>query len=569
MASSTRFNIKLWLLERLSPSSMQSTLWLAAIIGFLGALSTVAFREFVSLGERFVFGHTQGLVKAAAALPWWERTLIPALGGVAAGWVLEWANRCKSNTASDYMEAISLKDGAINVRQSLFRSFSSIISIVTGSSIGREGSMVQLSALVGAWFARWGNTSAPKRRLLVACGGAAGITAAYNAPIAGALFISEIVFRSIAAESLGPLVVASVIANLTVHAFLGYHPVYEMPTFKLVYSSELILHAVLGVTAGLLAPLFLGLIDGSRSLFRRLPFGMPFRLGVGGAVVGLISVLRPEVWGNGYSVVNEILANQWMWGGLLFLMLCKVFATAATAGSGAVGGIFTPTLFVGAALGFLFGEVAHKLWPTLAPASVYAATGMAAFLAATTYAPLTAILMIFEMTGNYQIMLPVMLASVLAYYIASMQRDRSVYADSLKPDRSKAFSEMSVKNMMRTHPPTVKATDSLAQFEETYVSSRWQNVYVVDDSNHFLGAVSLHDLRPVLEKKKAKNASLPPQFLRSDYPRVSPDMTLGRALEVFAGHSGERLPVVDEAENILLGFISKTDLMLLLQESVA
>ncbi|MFT4172926.1 MAG: ClcB-like voltage-gated chloride channel protein [Rhodocyclaceae bacterium] len=560
--------IRLWLLERLMPGEMQRTLWLAAVIGFFGALATVAFRELIAWGERTLYGQDEGLVRAAMDLPYGWRIAVPALGGVLAGLVLAAARRRFGPSAGDYMEAISLKDGRLSTPQSLMRAASSVLTIVSGASIGREGSMVQLSSLVGSWVGQWRAMPAPRRRLMVACGGAAGITAAYNAPIAGALFVAEIVLRSIAVESLGPLVVASVVANVTVHVFFDYGPVYHMPDFQLVSQGELVLHGLLGVVAGLAAPWFLRTLEGARSLFRRLPWPLPLRMALGGALVGLISVWRPEVWGNGYSVVNGILASQWMWQGVAVILVCKVLATAATTGSGAVGGVFTPTLFVGAALGYLFGDAAHALWPALAPSPVYAAIGMAAFLAATTHAPLMAILMIFEMTGNYGIMLPLMLASVLAYFVARLQRPASIYAEALRPDRASAFAYTPVESVQRPSPPTVMPAARLADVEQAFVASRWQHVYVVDAAGHFEGAVSLHDLGPALRSGVDPQADLPPAMILRGYPRVRPDMSLGSALGVFASHPGERLPVVDSA-GLLRGYVSKTDLLLMLQEGVA
>ncbi|MFA9439201.1 ClcB-like voltage-gated chloride channel protein [Uliginosibacterium sp. sgz301328] len=563
-----RTGLKLWLLERLMPGEMQRTLWIAALIGFFGALATVAFREVVALLEHLLYGQQSGLVEAAMSLPPLVRLMVPTIGGLVAGFLLLWSRRYGAALASDYMEAISLKDGALSTRQSLLRAASSIVTIASGASIGREGSMVQLSALVGSWIGQWRNMPAPRRRLLVACGGAAGITAAYNAPIAGALFIAEIVLRSIAVESLGPLVVASVVANITVHGFLDYGPVYHMPVFEQISRGEIALHGLLGVVAGLLSPWFLWLLESTRAAFRRLPWPLPARLALGGVIVGLISVWRPEVWGNGYSVVNGILANQWMWQAVLLILVSKVFATAATTGSGAVGGVFTPTLFVGAALGFLFGEAAHGLWPELAPSPVFAAIGMAAFLSGTTHAPLTAILMIFEMTGSYGIMLPLMLASVLAYFVSRLQRERSVYSDALKPDRASAFAYQQAASVLRHDPPTVGVDATLAECEQAFVASRWQHVYVTDGEGRFVGAVSLHDLGPLLRAGSDPQQAIPVNLLLRGYPRVRPDMSLGSALGVFASHPGERLPVVD-ALGMLQGYVSKTDLLLMLQEGVA
>ncbi|MDE2431424.1 MAG: ClcB-like voltage-gated chloride channel protein [Burkholderiales bacterium] len=560
---------RLWLLERLKPGEQQRTLWAAALIGFLGALATVGFRELISAAEILLYGQHGSLVKAAQSLPYWARIVVPCVGGALAGLLLSAGRRQQGEgLASDYMEAISLKDRSLGIGHSLIRAASSWLSVVSGSSIGREGAMVQLAAVTGTWFGNWRQLSPPRKRLMVACGAAAGITAAYNAPIAGALFIAEIVLRSIAIETLGPLIVSSVISNLTIHALFDYGPVYAMPEFRMLHLPEIGLHGALGLIMGVAAPLFLQVLDQTKKAFARLALPLPAKLALGGALVGLISVWRPEVWGNGYSVVNEILADQWPVGLLAIVLLSKVVATALTTGSGAVGGVFTPTLFVGAALGSIFGTGCHLIWPDIAPAPVYAATGMAAMLAATTFAPLMAILMIFEMTGNYQIMLPLMIASVLAYSLARLRRDRSVYSGSLG-EAGKSFPGMQVKDIRRDDPPTLPHTARVGEFEHSFVHRRWQHIYVVDEQGRFLGAVSLHDIGPALRAGQLPaDQVLPAEWIKRDYPRVTPEMSLAQALESFSRHPGERLPVVG-ATGALMGYITKNELVLLLQESFA
>ena len=235
---------------------------------------------------------------------------------------------------------------------------------------------------------------------------------------------------------LGPLVVASVIANIVIRQFLGYEAVYQMPRFDFVSGWEVFFYVGLGVLAGMLAPLFLRLLDTAKERFGALPVPLFLRLALGGLVVGVLSLQVPQVWGNGYSVVNSILHTQWAWQALAMVLVFKVLATASSAGSGAVGGVFTPTLFVGAALGSLYGLTMNALAPaTASVASSYAVVGMGAFLAATTYAPLMSILMIFEMTLSYEVMLPLMLACISGFVIAQRIRPASVYAKSLASNR--------------------------------------------------------------------------------------------------------------------------------------
>ncbi len=408
----------------------------AASIGILGALAGVAFREGIRLFELALTGRVGGLVLAASLIPWWERILVPVLGGLLAGLVMHYGARAlQARRPVDYMEAIVVGNGVIGARSTLIRSVASLFTIASGGSIGREGPMVQLAALIGSKIGKLVHAPVPRLRLMVACGAAAGITSAYNAPIAGAMFVAEIVMGSIAMESFGPLLVASVTANATIHNFLGYGPVFEAPAFQFLSNWELIAYAVLGVLLGHLAPPFLALLKWSKQQFARLKQPAYVVMPLGGLIVGAISVFVPQVWGNGYSTVGEILRGDLAGQLLAVVLIAKVLSTAATVGSGAVGGVFTPTLFVGAAIGAVAGGALHTLLPTVVSSgSAYALVGMGGFLAATTHAPLMSILMIFEMTLDYQVVLPLMLACVTAHYTAKVYRGgESIYHEALRP----------------------------------------------------------------------------------------------------------------------------------------
>ncbi|WP_223296750.1 ClcB-like voltage-gated chloride channel protein [Thiorhodovibrio frisius] len=411
-------------------------LLMATLAGFFGALVTVIFREGIRMLEWLVSGQENGLVAAAEALAPWQRLLLPVAGGLLAGLILQQiGGRLKGRSTTDYMEAVAMGDGWISVRHSLVKASSSLITVASGGSIGREGAMVQLAAMVASAMGRISRFPRDRLRLLVAAGAAAGLASAYNAPIAATLFVAEIVLGSIALEYIGPLIIAAVIANTTVHEILGYAPVYQIPAFSLVSDWELALYLVLGILAGHLAPAFLSLLERSHHFFGRLPMPLAGRMALGGLVVGAISVYEPQVWGNGYSVVNAVLRDPWAWQALLTVLVLKIISTAATHGSGAVGGAFTPTIFVGAMLGALFGTLVHTLLPDgTATPNAYAVVGMGAMLAGTTHAPLMSILMVFELTMDYQIVLPLMLAVITAHYTASRYTDiRPMYADSLLP----------------------------------------------------------------------------------------------------------------------------------------
>ena len=409
-------------------------LW-AALIGVVGALATVAFHEGMALAERIATQHPGSLVAAATMLAPWRRAITPALGGIAAGVFLWLAKRAANGKKQpDYLENIAVGDGRQDVRGTLLRSASSLCTIGSGGSVGREGAMVQLAAATGSWIGQLGRFDGDDLRLLLACGAAAGFAAAYDAALSGAIFIAEIVYGTLTIRRLGPLMVASVISNVTVHQVLGYEPVYKIPPLRVSTLWELPLFVLLGALLGVLAPLFMATLDGAHRLVKRLPIGLPLKLALGGLVVGLISAAVPQVWGNGYSVVNDVLHSPWPLTLVATVLIAKVFATAATTGSGAVGGVFTPTIFVGAMLGMLAGSIAHALWPGSSLPVVYAVIGMGAFLAATTHAPLMSFLIVFEMTLEYQLVPALMLACLAAYHVSRAIRPQSIYREALHGD---------------------------------------------------------------------------------------------------------------------------------------
>ena len=379
-------------------------------------LCSIAFRFLTSLVHKALTGSSApGFVESFAHLSPVLRLSIPALGGLIAGGIMYAGMRWRGQvTTTDYMEAVVLGDGRISARLSLVKCLSALFTIASGGSIGREGPLVQLASLVASLIGRWQHWSTPRLRLLVGCGAAAGIASAYNAPIAGALFVAEIVLGSVAMEIFGPLVFASVVATLTARGFIGGDPLYAIAPFRLNGNAEILPYLLLGVMAGMAAPWFIRLLRASEQLAARMAVPVYVKMCAGGLIVGILAMSHPEVCGNGYSAINAILRGQWVWQTLAILLIFKIIATTATFGSGAVGGVFTPTLFVGASFGFLFGDgAAHLPGHWVANPSAFALVGMGAFLAATTHAPIMAMIMIFELTLDYQIILPLMLACVV------------------------------------------------------------------------------------------------------------------------------------------------------------
>ena len=545
----------------------------AALIGICGAFTGVAFRASVRLVQQALTGHAAGLVETAELLPWWARIAVPTIGGACAGVLLWIARRMLRSTRSiDYMEAVAVGNGQLGSRAALLQAASSFFTIGSGGSIGREGPLVQLAATVASKIGQWTKAPVPRLRLLVACGAAAGIAAAYNAPIAGALFVAEVVLGSIAMESFGPLIVASVVSDATSRHFLGYGPVYQVPHINFGASWELALYALLGVLLGHVAPTYLALLDRARVVFRRLHWSPPWTLALGGLIVGVISVEVPRVWGNGFSVVNDMLNDKIPLDLLALVLIAKLVSTAATVGSGAAGGILTPTLFMGAAMGALFGDTVHLIEPSSgSQLAAYAVVGMGGFLAATTHAPLTSILLIFEMTLDYEVVLPLMLACVTGHYVARIYRGgESVYTHSLSskgPGDEDEWRLRQITALIRPSASLLQRDQPFGAALEEALARGGGLAYVVDSEKQLVG-----QLDPALLAREAGTKSLAPsltvgQAMEPPPPMLTPEMLLGDALDVFIAHRCKRLPVVSgHWSPVLLGEVSRHDVLLALQD---
>jgi CIC family chloride channel protein len=565
--------LRVWFTERGPGDLWESNYFWAAIVGLCGAISSVAFREALNHMQWILLHYSGPLDGAATDLPWWARLLMPTAGGLIAGSILLFGQKWSAGKSADFMEAVVLGNGVIRVRATVVKSLSSLVTISSGGSIGREGPMVQLASMLGSLLGRVAKFSPARLRLLVACGAGAGIACAYNAPLTGAFFVAEIVLGSIAMESIGPLIVSSVVATVVASQFLGAQPVYRMPAFGVVPNWQLIAHALLGVVAGLCAPLFLMLLRGGENVFARTRLPVTLKLGLGGLVVGTISIWKPEVWGNGYGVVESVLNSPWTWEALMTILVLKVLATVATTGSGAVGGVFTPTLFCGAVLGALFGEILHAILPhAQISVSDYAVVGMGCFLAGMTRAPIMSILIMFEMTHEDATIMPLMLACVSAFYVARSLSPESVYSRQLHRNHVHAETPiflLHVRDLMKKNPLCVLETSGFPQIATVLAANTFKHLYVVDPNGRFLGAIALQDLKPFLHETDLPQVVIALDLMHDDIPVLTSDSSLKESLEVFARHDGERLPVLDNLrERKLVGSLAKTDVLLTLAHGV-
>jgi len=405
---------------------------LSVAIGAAGF--AVLFRR--AIGWVFARGYgAPDVLTAFTSLPWYARIAVPTIGAGLAGFLGALGAKLKGgHGVGEVMEAVALGKGQISLRLTMLKALGSWLAIVSGGSVGREGPLIQFGGGLGGTLGRLFGLRERQVRALIAAGAAAGFAAAYNTPIAAVLFVVEVVTGAIALDLVLPVVIAVPIATALTRLAIGGGPIYGQRSFTMNSNAELALYAGLGLLAGVTGPLFMMLLKGGETFFVKLTSKRPARAALGGALVGLIAIALPQVTGNGYEAINLILGQQLGIAVLVVLLFAKAIATTASVSSGSPGGVFTPSLLLGAALGAIVGHLVSRFGPPSATGAVaaYALVGMAAVIAATTHAPLMATVLVFELSGDYAIVLPLLTACAIATVLSRSVHRESIYTEELR-----------------------------------------------------------------------------------------------------------------------------------------
>jgi len=402
------------------------------VVAVLAATFAIVFRTALS----FVLGlatHRNDVVSAMRHLPWWARLMLPPLGGFLAGLMAMVTARAPSgHGVGDVMEAVVLGRVRLSMQATVLKSIGSWCAIVMGGSIGREGPLIQFGGAAGNAIGKVLDLSLERARLLIAAGTAAGFAAAYNTPFAAILFVQEVVMGVVVVDALVPAFIATVVATEMTRFFVGEGPIYGVRAFSTPSTMALVAHAGVGVFGALGAQGFMRLLSFGEKLFHRWS-RLPWRPAIGGIFTGMIVAVLPDVAGNGYEPLNDILDARRPADFVVALLIAKCIATTTSVSSGSPGGVFTPTLLLGGGLGFLYGTaLEHLIGSAAGSAGGYALVGMAATIAATTHAPLMAAVMAFELSGDYAVVLPLMLATGVATIISRSMRKESIYTSELR-----------------------------------------------------------------------------------------------------------------------------------------
>lgn len=538
---------------------------LAVLIGLGGGLGALGFRWLID-GFRHLF-----LTRGVAILGHpYLLPLVPAVGGGIVGFiVLRYAREARGHGVPEVMAAAATTGGRIRPRVVIVKALASAVCIGSGGSVGREGPIVQIGSAFGSSVGQLFGFSKEKLKVLLGCGAAAGISATFNAPLAGGVFALEVILGDFTINTFSPIILSSVVANAFTRYMTGNEPAFVIPSYDLAGVHELWAYAVLAVLAGVLGVAFTRLLYIAEDGFDDLSISDYAKPVIGGLLVGAVGILYPQVFGVGYETITDALLGDMGLSLLAILLGAKFLATILTLGSGGSGGVFAPSLFLGAMLGGAFGQLVHAVVPSVASQpGAYAVVGMGAMVAGTTHAPLTAMLILFEMTDDYHIILPLMLATVLSTVVAKALYRDSIY--TLKLSRRglrvaqgldvSLLESIHVNEVMQPKYDFVKMQTPLGDIVSLLQHSELTDFPVVDDAGELRGVVSFQDIRAVMGDADVYPLLIAADTVNGDTPSVAVSATLSEAMASFAGGDVDNLPVVSP-DRKLVGVLTRSSLM--------
>jgi chloride channel protein, CIC family len=546
---------------------------LGMLVGLLGGLGAVAFRYLIGFFQTLIFGSGSDLATVVPSLPWWRVVLGPALGGAFVGPIVYFfAREARGHGVPEVMNAVAREGGVIRKRVAFVKIMASAMCIGSGGSVGREGPIVQIGSALGSTLGQILRLSYGEIRVLVACGAAAGIAATFNAPIAGAIFALEIILADFALPTFTPIILSSVIATVVSRGFLGNYPAFQVPPYDLESPWEIGFYCILGLLAGLVAVSFIVTLYKSEDLWDAWKIPDYMKASLGGIVIGVMALSFPQIMAVGYDSIGKALLNQEVWTVLVLLVPLKILATSITIGSGGSGGIFAPSLFMGAMLGGAFGCAVHALFPGVtANPGAYAIVGMGAVVAGTTHAPIQAFLIIFELTQDYRIIPPLMVCCVIATFVSRGIKKESIYTMKLlrrgidiEAGRdANVLKGMLVKDFMTRHPETIRQETPFRELIRILPYSQHTSFPVTDDEGNLVGMLSLRDFREVVFEDSLAQVVIARDIATIPAIFATTRDNLAKALALINDNGIERLPVVpgEEGAKKVVGILSQRDII--------
>jgi len=565
-------NYSVYLLDRFKMGEHSFVLIVAVLIGMLGGFGAVGIQYAIHKFE-FLFWGGEFNLETLADIHWAWKIFIPLMGGTFVGFIIHFvAREAKGHGVPEVMEAISLRNGIIRPRVVFAKLMASAVYIASGGSVGREGPVIQIGSAIGSSLGQLFRVNAKRMRTFVACGAASGIAAAFNAPVAGALFAVEVILGDFAVPQFSPVVISSVVATVVSRHFLGDFPAFVVPKYHLGSPVELAFYVVLGFLAAGVALLFIKTLYSSEAFFDNLKWPEPVKAAIGGAGIGMIGIFFPQIFGVGYDTITSALNGTLLWQLAIALVILKIIATSLSLGSGGSGGIFAPSLFLGAVLGSFYGSIIATYFPDLEIyPGAYALVAMGGVVAAATHGPIAAILIIFEMSGDYKIILPLMITCIIATIIAMRLKEESIYTLKLKLRGINLFGgreinvlkSLHVSDVYRRSVEIINESVPFPHIVEKMASSRHSFFYIVDDTSKIIGSISINELRQtILDYENLKNLLIARDIMNPEVVTASLDENLDDVMKKFGRCNIDEFPVISKSNGSnIIGSIWQQDVI--------
>lgn len=563
-------NILFSFLRYLKVSDQTFLIILAVVIGVVVGGGSFAFERLLYYSSTF-FGTTLPEWFGGSS---WIILLIPALGGLLlAPFIYLFPKEATLDGVPSTMEAVALKNGFVRWTNGILRMAMSALTLGSGGSAGSEGPIIQIGSALASGVGQFFRVSGERQRVVVACGAAAGLASIFNAPIAGVLFALEVILGEFNVHSFSPIVISSVVATAMARAILPHGAMLHVPPYELFSPWEIMLYALMGLLAGLISVAFTQFMHLSERFFHshvRMPNA--FKPAVGGLLVGVIGLYIPEIFGYSYAPITQAIKGHFLPGVLFVLVGAKIVATGFTLGSGGSGGVLCPSLFLGAMLGSACGSVFHQLFPSLVPAmGGYGIVGMGAMLGALVQAPMTAIIMVFELTNAYTVILPMMTACILATLVHKSILRGSIYTLSLtrkgidiQAGREMGIlSNLHVGDVMEAACIQVPSTTPYEEVMRRCLNNPGNYIYIIDEKENLEGVISFSDLKEFIFEDGLNGLILAKDLINPDIVYVTPEESLASTLNKFSFIDMEQLPVVEKnnGSRKVKGVITRNQLM--------
>jgi CIC family chloride channel protein len=573
MSSDKKGKIKTTLSNILNEHDDLYMVIIAVIIGILAGLGNWLFRYLISFFQEIFYGNeSEFILSTLLHTPIYKIILIPTIGGLIVGVSSLLFKFAKGHGVPDVMKAIALNK-SISPMIAVIKTFSSAVTLASGGSAGREGPIVQIGAAIGSGVGKLFKFTSSRMRAAIACGGAGGLAATFNAPIGGAMFAAEVLLGEFGIKTFSPIIISSVIATAVSRGLLGNNVTFHAPTYVLVNPIELLFYLALGFVCAVVGVIFIRMFYFAEEKVEALKVPNFLKPAIGGLLLGLTAIYFRDVMGVGYDTILDILHGHKTGAILLVLIFMKMISTIFTLGFGGSGGLFVPALFIGAATGGFFGSIVHSLFPTITASSgAYGLVAMSAMLAATMRAPLTSILIIFEITQSYEIILPLMLSAIIANVAANWMEKDSIFTWILSKQgiKLKKGAEEHVLNSIKVNEVMLKdivTFDVKTSFKEILdgIQHAHHNYYPVLKDGYLYGVLSLDDLKSVMFEEGLDDIIVAGEICSSDnLIVVRENENLSEALQKMSIREFGALPVVREINDKykVVGLIRRSDILL-------